>query len=108
MHGAANLVAPCIFKLSYFIQWPIIGNILQIRIHITVEDQVGVTDRIVIEQVVQLRPLMANSFNLFPIILFSLFLLFDQFAKLIPCIDMALVKSVGHYSDRSLQKPHGS
>ena len=46
--------APRLFKLFSFIQWPIVGHILQIRLYITIEDQVGIAHRVMGEQAVQL------------------------------------------------------
>ena len=46
--------APRLFQLFSFIQWPIVGHISQVRLHIAVEDQVSIANRVMVEQVVQL------------------------------------------------------
>lgn len=45
---------PRLFKLFSFIQRPIVGHVSQVRLYIAVEDQIGVANRIMVEQVVQL------------------------------------------------------
>lgn len=44
---------PRLFYLFSFIQWPIVGHVSQIRLHIAVEEQISVAHQVMGEQVFQ-------------------------------------------------------
>jgi hypothetical protein len=45
---------PASLSVFSFIQRPIVGHVSQIHLYVTIEDQVGIAYRVMVEQVVQL------------------------------------------------------